>query len=162
MKKVSVILLCLCALCATVKAQRFYEGWETYNHNINYSKWTVMHKVAMRPLCDANSKGWNINVVGNTVIGSNISAPTGGDTNKNVVTFSCGADPNKGTDSWLISPKIKNVQDGDYLSFYMVNFSGSENGGLQVLISTTGTDTTTFKVLDEFPEYRSTNWASYS
>ncbi len=164
MKKLSLFLVCLFALCVTTKAQRFYEGWEKYNHNIAYSNWTIMHKVTIRPLCDPQSKGWVINVVGNSVVGTEVSAPTGGDTNKNVVTFACGADPNKGTDSWLISPKITNVQDGDYLSFYMTNFSGSENGGIQVLISnsTSSIDTSTFVVLEDFPEYRSNRWSSFS
>ena len=162
MKRLSVLLTCLFAI-GMMQAQRFYEGWEKYNHQIKYSNWTIVDGQALRNTCPSNAKGWWINVVGDQVVGTGITSPTvKGDTNKNVVTFACGGAPNKGTDSWLISPKIKGVQDGDYLNFYFVNFTGSENCNMQVLISTTGTDTASFKVLDEFKAYRDNNWASYA
>ena len=162
MKKVCLFMVCLFALGFT-QAQRFFEGWEKYNHNIKLSPWTVIDKVPMRNVCADNSKGWQINVAGNTVNGVSISTPTGGDTNKNALTFGCGGAPNKGTDSWLISPLVKGIKDGDYLSFYMVNFSGSENCNFEVLISPTGsTDTTSFKRLGNYPQYRDNVWASFS
>jgi hypothetical protein len=145
------------------QAQRFYEGWEKYNHNIKLSPWMVVDKFPMRSVCADNAKGWQINVAGNSVSQVPVSTPTGGDTNKNTLTFGCGGAPNKGTDSWVISPLIRGIQDGDYLSFYMTNFSGSENCNFQVLISATGsTDTASFKPLDTYPSYRSNVWSSFS
>lgn len=162
MKKFCLFLVCMLAFGFT-QAQRFYEGWEKYNHNIKLSPWTVVDKIVMRSVCNDNAKGWQINVAGNTVTGVQVSTPTGGDTNKNVLTFGCGGAPNKGTDSWVISPLIKGIKDGDYLSFYMTNFSGSENCNFQVLISGTGsTDTSTFVVLGDYPSYRTSVWSSFS
>ncbi|MBO7465037.1 MAG: T9SS type A sorting domain-containing protein [Bacteroidales bacterium] len=162
MKKVCLFIVCMLAIGFT-QAQRYYEGWEKYNHNIKMSPWKVVDKIVMRSVCADNSKGWQINVAGNTVNGVAISTPTGGDTNKNSVTFACGGAPNKGTDSWLISPLIKGIKDGDYLSFYMTNFSGSENCNFEVLVSATGSDdTSAFKPLGTYPAYRNNVWASFS
>lgn len=162
MKRLTILMTCLFAL-GVMQAQRFYEGWEKYNHNISYSKWTRVDGQTIRSSCATNAKGWVINVAGNEVVGVKVSTPVNyGDSNKNIVTFACGGAPNKGTDSWLISPQINGIQDGDYLNFYLTNFTGSENNNLQVLISTTGKDTADFKVLDEFPAYRDNKWASYA
>lgn len=162
MKKVCLLFVGLFAMGFT-QGQRFYEGWEKYNHNIKMSPWTVVDKVPMRNGCGDNAKGWQINVAGTTVSNVQISTPTGGDTNKNTVTFACGGAPNKGTDSWVISPLIKGIKDGDYLSYYMCNFSGSENCNFQVLISGTGsTDTSSFTPLGTYPAYRNNEWASFS
>ena len=161
MRKLS-LLLAFFAACVCVQAQNFYEGWETYNHDIKLSKWTVNDVVTLRQACGKQEKGWVINVAGNSVLSHNIDAPTNGDTNKNIVTFACGGAPNKGTDSWLISPQIKNVEDGSYLSFHFINFTGSENNNLYVLVSTTDKSTSSFKVLDSFPAYRNNEWAAYT
>ncbi len=161
MKKVSLFLMFFLSV-GFMQAQNFYEGWETYNHRIELSNWTVVHKQTMRSSCGDNAKGWVINVSGQTILGTVVTPPTNGDTNKNLVTFACGGAPNKGTDSWLISPQIKNISNGDYLSFYLNNFTGSENNNLQVLISTTDANPESFTVLDSFPAYRSTSWTSYA
>lgn len=161
MKKVSLLVM-LFLVIGFSNAQNFYEGWETYNHNIKLSKWTVNDKVTLRAACADEAKGWVINVTGNQVLGIGLSAPTNGDTNKNVVTFACGGAPNKGTDSWLISPQIKNVVNGSYLSFYFTNFTGSENNNMYVLISTTDTKTESFTVLDSFPAYRTNTWTAFT
>ena len=47
MKKVCLLFVGLFAMGFT-QGQRFYEGWEKYNHNIKMSPWTVVNCCRVR------------------------------------------------------------------------------------------------------------------
>ncbi len=116
----------------------------------------------------AYNKTWAIGLVG-TPLYSNSSTPAftlppDGDPNnkKNAAFYNGGG--NK-TDSWLISPKVENIAEGDYLCFWIDNSIGGPNYNLEVLISTTNDNLESFT--DEVISFKKEsiivqNWKFYS
>ncbi|MFQ5709785.1 MAG: choice-of-anchor J domain-containing protein [bacterium] len=99
-----------------------------------------------------------------------VDVPPGGDNKVALVSWFTGdADGNTGTgqqtDQWLITPQITNIQPGDTLTFYLKYFDVFGDS-LDVLISTTGRDSTTeFNILLDQIVFTSTStneWQKFS
>lgn len=88
----------------------------------------------------AINKTWGIGLVGTPMYNNTptpaFTLPPDGDPNnkKNGAFYNGGGNS---TDSWLISPKVENIEEGDYLCFWIDNSIGGPNYNLDVLISTT-------------------------
>jgi hypothetical protein len=115
--------------------------------------------------------GWERITVGTTPLpgwnGGIITAPTGGGAAVAWCTYTTGGATSN--NQWLVTPQITNVQTGDVVTFW-IWVPGYTNqsylDSLDVLISTTGTNTTDFTtVLEQFfwpAASADTSWAEHS
>ncbi len=114
---------------------------------ITTSGWKVVDVVETLKSGYAINKTWGIGLYGtplysNTEQPSFSTPPDGDEHNKKVGAFYNGG--GNTTDSWLISPKVDTIAEGDYLSFWVDNSLGGLNYNMEVLISTTNDQTTSF------------------
>jgi Secretion system C-terminal sorting domain/Cleaved Adhesin Domain len=114
--------------------------------------------------------GWERDTVGLTPLpgwnGGVITAPAGGGNAVAFCTYTTGGAA--ANDQWLVTPQITGVQAGDILDFWtqLPGYTNAYADSLDILISTTGTNTTDFTTVLDMLSWDSgtvdTSWTDHS
>ena len=147
MKKINIFLICSFILTLSYAQDYKLNGnfeWAT----LLVKEWKVVDVVPTYQGGRAINKSWAIGMLGsplydNTPVPAFSKPPDGDVNNKKVGVFYNGGTSQ--TDSWLISPRVDSIEEGDYLCFWFDNSLGGANYNFDVLISTTDDQTTSFK-----------------
>lgn len=147
MKKINIFLICSFILTLSYAQDYKLNGnfeWATFL----VQQWKVVDVVPTFQGGNAINKSWAIGMLGsplydNTPVPAFSKPPDGDVNNKKVGVFYNGGTSQ--TDSWLISPRVDSIEEGDYLCFWFDNSLGGVNYNFDVLISTTDDQTTSFK-----------------
>ncbi|MBP7101937.1 MAG: T9SS type A sorting domain-containing protein [Bacteroidales bacterium] len=147
MKKIIFLIACGCIYSLTFAQVSKLNGnfeWA----GITTQGWKVVDVEPTYQGGLAINKTWAIGVYGNPLFTGNsegyyfTTPPDGDENNKKVAAFYNGGG-NK-TDSWLISPRVDSIAEGDYFCFWIDNTLGSMKYNFDVLISTTNDQVTSF------------------
>lgn len=146
MKKIILLLTCSFIYSLT------YAQVSKLNGNFEWAGittqgWKVVDVVPTYQGGLAYNKTWALGIYGTPLYsgegGYTFTTPPDGDVdNKKVAAFYNGG--GNSTDSWLISPRVDSIAEGDYFCFWFDNTMGSMNYNFDVLISTTNDQATSF------------------
>lgn len=147
MKKLNVFLLC-CFILTLSSAQNYKLNGNFEWYTLSAEGWKVVNVKETYPGGYAINKSWGIGLLGSPLYNNtpdpSFTVPPDGDVNnKRIAAFYNGGTTE--TDSWLISPRVDSIAEGDYLCFWVDNSLGGYKYNLDVLISVTTDETSSFK-----------------
>ena len=148
MKKIIILLTGVLMYCfANAQTENLKLNGNFEWPSITTFGWKVVDVVPTLEQGYAHNKTWAIGLYGSPLYSNSpqptFNTPPDGDVNnKKVGAFYNGG--GNSTDSWLISPRVDSIKESDYLCFWVDNSLGGLNYNMEVLISTTNDQTTSF------------------